>query len=82
VMGSVKTLLMLITVAWISLLVVLVTISTVILPLVHGIESNVFAGLARLGLSFLLFAIWLVWIFELALFTLFKHTRRGREGSG
>lgn len=78
-MKFMKILLALVTVAWISLLGVLVAISTIILPLAQGIESSLAAGLLRVALSTALFAVWLVWLFELALFASLK-SRQGRGG--
>ncbi|GBC70276.1 hypothetical protein HRbin02_00040 [Candidatus Calditenuaceae archaeon HR02] len=74
-----KTLLALITVAWVSLIGVLIAISTIILPLTQGVESSPTAGLLRVALSLALFAAWLVWLFELALFASLK-SRQGRDG--
>ncbi|MCS7145237.1 MAG: hypothetical protein RMJ28_00385 [Nitrososphaerota archaeon] len=78
-MGSLKMLIALITVAWASLVAVLITISAFILPLAHGIETRLLASLTRLGLSLILFAVWLVWLFELALYASLKLSRGRRS---
>jgi hypothetical protein len=72
-----KTLIALITIAWVSLIGVLIAISTIILPLAQGIESSLAAGLLRVALSLALFAVWLVWLFELAFYASLM-SRRGR----
>ncbi len=77
-MRSMKTLLALITVAWVSLIGILIAISTIILPLAQGIESSLAASLLRVSLSLVLFAVWLVWLFELAFYASLK-SRRGRS---
>ncbi len=74
-MRSMKTLLALITVAWVSLIGILIAISTIILPLAQGIESSLAAGLLRVALSLVLFAVWLVWLFELAFYASLKSRR-------
>lgn len=74
-MGSLRMLIALITLSWISLLAVLVTISAIILPLVQGLETGLTASLLRLGLSLLLFALWLFWLFELALYASIRLSR-------
>ncbi|MEM0381913.1 MAG: hypothetical protein QW059_01000 [Nitrososphaerota archaeon] len=78
-MSSLKILLALITIAWASLIGILTAITILILPLTQVIESSLAASLARLGFSLILFAVWVFWLFELALYISIKLSR-GRGG--
>jgi len=78
-MSSLKIQLALITIAWASLIGILTAITILILPLTQVIESSLAASLARLGFSLILFAVWVFWLFELALYISIKLSS-GRGG--
>ena len=70
----------LITIIWLSLLAVLVSISTLILPIINEAGSTIAASIARVTASLVLFLTWLVWWIALAYFWFYRVLGGGRNG--
>jgi len=76
-LGPLATIVLLVTVAWATFLATLLAISMLILPLLEGVGYNAPASLARLGLSLLIFTLWLAWLFQISFYMCLRLSRGG-----